>query len=235
MPLSSPPKPSLVDLWLSAEKPRERLLKNGGRQLTSVELIAVCLGCGGPGEDVLSRAQRLLLEFGSVDALLAAPPARLLSCHGLGTAKVALLKAVHELAMRREELHLTQPQALTDVTAVSRYLRRRIGFAEREVFGCLYLDTRHRPICWEELFMGSLNRAHVHSREVLKRGIEVNAAALILGHNHPSGVAEPSQADLNLTRELKDLLARVDITVLDHIVVTSDACVSMASRGLLVG
>jgi len=130
---------------------------------------------------------------------------------------------------------LAKPQALTDATAVARYIRRRIGHKEREVFGCLFLDTRHRPIRWEELFRGSLNRAHVHTREVLRRGIELNAAALIIGHNHPSGVAEPSHADLSLTRELKDLLARVDIVLLDHIVVATGGAVSLASRGLLGG
>jgi DNA repair protein RadC len=116
---------------------------------------------------------------------------------------------------------------------VARYIRRRIGHCQREVFGCLFLDTRHRPICWEILFQGTLNRAHVHSREILKRAMELNAAALVLGHNHPSGIAEPSAADLTLTRELKDLLARVDVAVLDHIVAAPRAAVSMASRGLL--
>jgi len=221
------------DKWCDAERPRERLLQAGAQHLSVAELVALCLGSGVRGEDAHAVAQRLLNQFGGIDALLAASPERLLACYGLGLAKVALLKAIHELTVRHSFASLELPGALTDAHAVGRYIRRRIGHLEREVFGCLFLDTRHRPLRWEELFFGSVNRAHVHSREVLKRGIELNAAALVLGHNHPSGIAEPSAADLNLTRELKDLLARVDIIVLDHIIVSPLGWVSLASRGLL--
>jgi len=219
--------------WQNDERPRERLLRAGAQHLSLAELIAVCLGTGAVGEDAFALARRLLDEFGGLNALLAAAPERLLACYGLGAAKVAVLKSVHELTVRHAYEQLSKPPALTDVNAVSRYIRRRIGHREREVFGCLFLDTRHRPLCWEELFLGSVNRAHVHCREVLKRGIELNAAALILGHNHPSGIAEPSSADLSLTRELTDLLARVDIVVLDHIIVAPGDAVSLAARGLL--
>jgi DNA repair protein RadC len=219
--------------WQNDERPRERLMQAGAQHLSSAELLAVCLGTGVAGEDAYALARRLIDEFGGLTALLAAAPERLLTCYGLGVAKVAVLKSVHEITVRQDFERLCMPRGLTDVDAVSRYIRRRIGHREREVFGCLFLDTRHRPLCWEDMFLGSVNRAHVHSREVLKRGIELNAAALIIGHNHPSGVAEPSGADLSLTRELKDLLARVDIIVLDHIIVAPGASVSLASRGLL--
>lgn len=217
------------------ERPRERLLRNGAQHLSSTDLIAVCFGSGVAGESAQQLAERLIRHFGSPLALLAASTEKLLACHGLGHARVAQLKAVHELACRNDEYALVKADPLQDVAAVSRYIRRRIGHRERETFACLFLDTRYRPISWEELFWGSVNRAHVHPREVLKRGIELNAAALVLAHNHPSGVAEPSQADLQLTRELKDLLRRVDIEVIDHVIVSPHTSVSLAARGLLGG
>lgn len=219
-----------LDLHL---QPRERLLHGGAQRLLDSDLLALCLGSGTSNESVLPMAERLLRQFGGLDALLGAPEHRLLACHGLGKAKVALLKAVNEIMRRQEEAELAKPAALTDTGVVLRYVRRQIGHQERELFGCLYLDTRHRPIRWEILFMGSINRAHVHAREVLKRGLELNAAAVILAHNHPSGSAEPSSADVQLTLELKKFLHYVDIAVLDHLVVTAHTGVSLAARGLL--
>jgi DNA repair protein RadC len=179
-------------------------------------------------------SHRLLQQFGGLEGLLAAPSEILLDCHGLGVAKAALLKAVYELMKRSDETQLAQPQPLSDANVVARYVRRRIAHCRREVFGCLFMDTRHRPISWEILFTGTLNRAHVYSREILKRGIDLDAAAIVLAHNHPSGVAEPSHADIALTRELRDLLARIDIVVLDHIIVApGSSAVSLATRGLM--
>ncbi|XOV83761.1 MAG: DNA repair protein RadC [bacterium] len=215
------------------EQPRERLLNSGAQTLSSTDLIALCLGSGVAGESAQQLAQRLIQQFGGPLALLAASTEKLLACHGVGQARAAQLKAVYELACRNDEQVLIQADPLQDVHTVSRYVRRRIGYRERETFACLFLDTRYRPICWEELFLGSVNRAHVHPREVLKRGIELNAAAVVLAHNHPSGIAEPSQADLQLTRELKDLLRRIDIEVIDHIIVSATTSVSLAARGLL--
>ena len=235
MSMTTSPKPCTYT-WHRSEQPRQRLLQCGAEQLLAKELVALCLGSGVRGEDALSIAARLLEQFGSISALIGASSERLLTCHGLGAAKVATLKAVHEIACRVDEEQLAKAPALNDVDAVTRYIRRRIGHREREIFGCLFLDTRYRLLRWEELFLGSLNRAHVHSREILKRSMELNAAALVLGHNHPSGVPEPSQADINLTLELKDLLARIDIAVLDHIIVTpSGGGVSLANRGLMGG
>jgi DNA repair protein RadC len=182
---------------------------------------------------VLSIAHDLLARFGSVEALLAADATTLMSCHGVGPAKAALLKAVHELTMRHAEERFTDGSTFTDVNEVSKYLQRRIGHSERELFGCMFLDTRHRLLAWDVLFAGSINRTHVHAREVLKRALQLNSAAIVLAHNHPSGIAEPSQADLLLTRDLTDLMARVDIRIIDHIIVTGGHTVSFAARGLL--
>lgn len=231
---------------LQAERPGDRLLINGAASLSTAELLALCLGggvpgSGVPGEDAIVLARRLLTQFGNLDNLLAAAPQSLLSCRGLGKARVARLKAVRELACRDDEIKLAMSSAMsdavtdamTDAMTVVRYVRRRIGYCQREVFGCLFLDARHRPIRWEILFKGTVNRAHVHSREILKRALELNAAAMVLGHNHPSGVAEPSTADIALTRELRDLLMRIDIVLLDHIIVAQGHGVSLANRGLM--
>jgi DNA repair protein RadC len=221
----------------AVDLPRERLLLRGAEALSTAELLAVCLGTGAPGEDALTLARRLLDQFAGVEALLAAPVSRLLSCRGLGLAKVARLKALLELSLRESEDLLTtrgfNAEAYTDSQMVCRYIRRRIGHGERETFGCMFLNARHRLLRWEVLFQGSIDRAHVHAREVLKRAMELNAAALVFGHNHPSGVAEPSQADVLLTRELRELLARVDINLLDHVVVAPNDTISFAARGLL--
>ena len=222
-----------MQAWNPDDRPRERLLRVGAQNLSTSELLAICLGSGRAGENALAMSCRLLCEFGGLDGLLSAPAERLLTCAGLGSARVALLKALHELRILHSEMALRRAASFNDAQSVSRFLQRRMGHHEREVFACLFLDSRHCLIRFEELFYGSVNRAHVHSREVLKRGIELNAAAVILAHNHPSGVAEPSSADLHLTRELIDLLARVDIAVLDHVVVARSASVSMANRGII--
>ncbi len=219
--------------WCLSERPRERLLARGAAGLSDAELIAVCLGSGAAGENAVVLARRLLAEYGSLGALLHASPHRLLRSRGLGVARVARLKAVLELQTRQAEAALSARLSVTDVTGAARYVRHKIGYREREVFGCLYLDSRHRLLRWEELFLGSINRAHVHAREVLRKGMELNAAAVVLAHNHPSGVAEPSQADIGLTQELKALLEHVDIRLLDHLIVAGPAWVSLATRGLL--
>lgn len=222
------------------EQPRERLLKLGAGYLTTTELLAVCFGSGQRGEDVMAFARRLLLQFGSLDGLLQAPVHELLAARGLGPARVALLKALHELTLRDCEAGLEVLDSATkellqmsDSSVVGRYLQRRLGHAQNETFACLYLDTRHRLLAYEAPFMGSINRAYVFPRTLLRRSLELNAAAVIFAHNHPSGVAEPSQADIALTHDLCDLFAKLDIKVLDHFVVAARQTVSMASRGLL--
>ncbi len=220
--------------WSKRYRPRERLLLDGAVHLSAAELLGVCIGSGRPGADAVWLGQHLLNTFGDVRSVLAAEPRELLAVPGLGAATVARFKAIHELQCRSAEDEIRDEGfSFSDVSTVSEYLQRRLGHFEREVFGCLFLDTRYRLLGFEPLFLGSVNRTHVHAREVLKRGLSLNSAALILAHNHPSGNAEPSHADLKITRELKDLLARVDIQVLDHIVVARDTWVSLAARGLL--
>ncbi len=178
-------------------------------------------------------AQELLTVFGGLRGLLDAPAGRIARVTGVGPAKAATLAAVIELAARYEAAALRRNAALTDTAAVKRYVQLELGGAQREVFAVLFLDSRHRLLAFERLFLGSIDRAHVHPREVLKQCLERNAAAVVLAHNHPSGVAEPSAADLALTDELKQLLQRIDVRLLDHIVVGRSAAVSFAERGLM--
>ena len=225
---------SRITQWHGDQKPRERLLQRGAEHLSAAELLAVCFGSGLAGENAVMMASRLLQRFGGIDGLLQAPMQELRACRGIGNSRVALVKAIHQITLRHaEERFNQQRESMSDVAAVSRYLQRRLGHEGHEQFACLYLDTRHRLIAYEVPFRGSINRAYVFPRPILKRCLELNAAAVILAHNHPSGVAEPSQADISLTRDLVDLLAKLDIKVLDHIVVAAQQTVSLAKRGLL--
>lgn len=242
-----------VRLWRKSEQPRTRILSGRAEALTLAELLGICMGSGSVGESAVMLCTRLLSKFGDLDGLLQASTGELLATHGLGEAKVAQLKALHELALRySEEKFRSEPlrvpghgtastastetsERMTDLAAVSRFLQRKLAVSHQEVFGCLYLDTRHRLIEFEALFKGSINRAHVYPRELIKRCIDLNAAAVILTHNHPSGIAEPSQADVAITRTLVTALQHIDVRVLDHIVVANAQTVSLASRGLLPG
>lgn len=217
----------------NAERPRERLLRSGPNALSDAELLAVCLGTGDSRRDALALARHLLETFGGARGLLNAPVPRLIRTRGLGPARIALLKAALTLGERQAQAGIAHRPLLGDTHSVRRYLQHKIGGLEREVFGCLFLDTRHRLIGFEALFFGSVDRASVHPREVLKRALEHNAAALVLAHNHPSGHPEPSPSDLRLTEELVTLLRQIDVRVIDHVVVGHGATVSMAERGLL--
>ncbi len=217
---------------LNSDQPRERVLRGAGSQVSAAELLAVVLGSGPPGESALALASRMLADFGGLDGVLQASVQRLLCVRGLGQAKVAKLKALHALTVRQAEDEL-RSQPMRDAGSVSRYFQRQLGHRSREIFAVAFLDARHHLLQFEELFSGSIDRAHVHPRELLRRGLELNAAAVILAHNHPSRVAEPSQADLHLTAELVELLHKVDIRVLDHFVIARSDWVSLASRGLM--
>ena len=223
----------VITAWQEDERPRERLFRHGPENLSTAELLALCLVSGSPGEDAVRMSRRLLEEFGGIGPLLGAPVGALMKFRGVGLAKAAQIKAIHELMARDLEADLVKGLRFNDQQSVSRYLRKRIGNSPSEVFACLYLNSKHELLSFDVLFNGSIDRAHVHPREVLLRGIELNAAALILAHNHPSGVAEPSQADIFLTKELADLLKQVDIRVLDHFVVCARNTVSLAARGLI--
>ena len=213
--------------------PRERILARGAEAVTDVELLAVYLGTGCSGLPVMDLAGRLLNRFGSVWAVLEASPAALLAEPGLGPAKVAAIKAVVGLLERHQVHELTTRPVFNSSEVVRGYLRGKLARARREIFACLFLDSRHRLITYEALFQGTVDRASVYPREVLRRALELNAAAVILAHNHPSGVAEPSPSDIALTDSLRHLLSQIDVRVIDHLVVGRGAEVSFAERGLI--
>lgn len=219
--------------WPMAERPREKLLNQGAAALSDAELLAIFLRTGLPGLSAVDLARQLLSAFGSLRALVQAEQAEFCLHAGLGPAKFAQLQAVMEMGRRHLFEDLKRGNALTSPGAVRNYLRSRMAHLPHEVFACLFLDNQHRVITFEELFRGTLDSASVYPREVVKRALACNAAALILTHNHPSGVAEPSQADQMLTRRLKEALALVDIRVLDHLVIGDGEPVSFAERGLL--
>jgi DNA repair protein RadC len=222
-----------INDWPSAERPREKLLARGPQALSDAELLAIFLRTGIRGKTAVDLARELLADFKGLRGLFAAERDRLYAAKGLGPAKYAQLQAVLEMARRHLGEALQRGLPLTDPAATRRYLISRLRDLPQEVFCCLYLDNRHRVIAFEELFNGTLDGASVHPREVLRKALAHNAAALIFAHNHPSGVAEPSDTDRRLTQRLKDALALVDIRVLDHFVVGDGEAVSFAERGLL--
>ncbi|MGH8707827.1 MAG: RadC family protein [Burkholderiales bacterium] len=219
--------------WPPQERPRERLLAQGAGRLTDAELIAVCLRSGVRGKSAVDLAREVIGTFGGLAALLGAGVAELRRVKGLGVAKAAQLAAILELARRALREELRAGSALTAPGAVRDYLRLALGTRAHEVFVCLYLDAQHRVIGTEELFRGSLTQTSVYPREVVKSALAANAAAVIFAHNHPSGVAQPSQADELLTRQLREALALVDIRVLDHFIIAGNQALSFAERGLL--
>lgn len=219
--------------WPLAERPREKLLQHGPAALSDAELLAIFLRTGVRGKTAVDLARELLNGFGGLRALLEADLARFCAEAGLGTAKFAQLQAVLEMGRRHLRATLQRGDALANPADTRAYLSTRLRGYGHEVFACLFLDTRHRVIQYEELFHGTLDGTSVHPREVLKRALAHNAAALILAHNHPSGIAEPSRADEQLTHRLREALGLVDIRVLDHVVVGDGTCVSFAERGLL--
>jgi len=221
--------------WPSRERPRERLLAHGSAALADAELLAVLLRTGTRGADAvaMARARELLVEFGSIGALLAATPERALKIRGLGHAKYCQIAAAAELARRALLEALTRAEGLASPDQAADYLRAKLSHLPREVFAVMFLDTRHRIIAFEEMFFGTLDGAIVHPREVVRRALAHGAAAVIVAHNHPSGVAEPSAADRHLTRQLSQALGLVDVRLLDHFIVGDGAPTSLAQLGML--
>jgi DNA repair protein RadC len=219
--------------WPEDERPREKLLKHGPATLSDAELLAIFLRTGVAGKSAVDLARELLAGFGGLRPLLNASRMEFCARPGLGDAKYAQLQAVLEMARRHLRESLVRGDAFTSPEAVRGYLAARLRDQPREVFLVLFLDNRHRLIAAEELFLGTLGEAAVHPREVVRRAMHHNAAALIVAHNHPSGVAEPSRADATLTLRLRDALALVDVRLLDHFVVGDGETVSLAERGLL--
>lgn len=219
--------------WPEHERPRERLLRAGAAQLSDAELLAIFIGTGGRGIDAVARGRLLLKKYGSLRSLLEQPSALLAQEPGLGPAIISRLKAALELGTRHLAAELERGAALTDPRRAGEYFSRRLRGLDHEVFACLFLDTRHRALAFEELFRGTLDAAEVHPREVVRRALAHNAAAVILGHNHPSGVAEPSAADRAITHKLREALGLIGVRVLDHFVVGDGAACSLAERGWL--
>jgi len=219
--------------WPRGERPREKLLEKGAGALSDAELLAILLRTGTSGRSALDIAREALQSFGSLRQLIAADRARFCEAAGLGPARYAELQAAAEISRRQLSQSLQAGPLLASPKATRDFLAARLRDLEHEVFCCLYLDKRHRLIHFEELFRGTIDGASVHPREVVKLALQRNAAAVIVAHNHPSGIAEPSRADELITQRVKEALALVDIRLLDHIIVGEGVSVSLAERGLM--
>jgi DNA repair protein RadC len=215
------------------QRPREKLLARGAAALADAELLAVLLRTGYKGLGVVDMAAQVVARFGGFAGLLAADAAALKGVKGLGPAKRAELLAVLEIARRALAQQLQTVAVFDNPKAVKDYVGLHLGGRGNEVFCVLFLDSQHRLLALEDLFQGTLAHTSVHPREVVKRALALNAGAVILAHNHPSGLAEPSRADEFLTQTLKSALALVDVRVLDHLVVGRGVVTSFAERGLL--
>ncbi len=218
--------------WPAEERPREKLLIRGPEVLSDAELLAVFFGTGLPGRNAIDLGRELLARHGGLRGLLSLPTSDLVKQAGVGPARTARLVAALELATRHLAAGLDRPGAITHPRHAGEYFRARLRDRPREVFACLFVDTRHRPIAMEELFQGTLDSSEVHPREVVKRALAHNAAAVVFAHNHPSGVAEPSASDRTLTQALREALKLVGVRVLDHFVI-GDEVTSFAERGWL--
>jgi len=213
--------------------PRSKLLNEGAASLSEIELLAVLLQAGWRPEPALDLSRRLLARFGSLRKLLHAERRTLTAEGGVGEARLAILQALPELARRYFEETLPIGEAIRSPADTETFLMARLRDRPHEVFCCLYLDNRHRVLRFEELFRGTIDGTCVYPREVVKQALAVNAAAIILAHNHPSGVAEPSRADERITRRIKSALELVDIRLLDHLIIGDGISTSLASRGML--
>lgn len=218
-------------LSAQAERPRERLLAHGAQVLTTPELLAIILRTGPRGTDAIDLSRSLINRFKGLRGLLSADAEALLKVPGIGPAKTCELLAINELNRRALAEALHSGEVLDQPQRVKHFCTAMLGHLRIEHCMALYLDSQYRLIATEELARGTLTQASIYPREVVRAGLRHHAAALILAHNHPSGVAEPSQADLALTRHLKHALALVDIRLLDHLIVTAQSAVSLAERG----
>ncbi len=219
--------------WPSSERPREKLLQRGAQSLSDAELLAIFLRTGTAGKTAVDLARELIARYDGLRPLLQADFDTFCSAPGLGLAKYSQLQAILEMSRRHLRETLQRGALLESPQQTRDYLTSELRDYEQEVFSCLFLDNRHRVLQFEKLFFGTINSATVHPREVVKKALKHNAAAVILSHNHPSGVAEPSQADISITKHLKEALALVDIRVLDHFIIGDGESVSLAERGLV--
>ncbi|HJP05162.1 MAG: DNA repair protein RadC [Gammaproteobacteria bacterium] len=224
---------SRMNDWPVANRPREKLLREGGTCLSDAELLAVLLGQGTPGFSAVELAQLLINRFGGMRGTLNAAQAELADIPGIGAAKTAVLFAARECSKRFLSERLKPGTTIGSPTDSCDFLLASLRDRPHEVFCCLFLDNRHRVLAFDELFRGTIDAAAVYPREIVKQALARNAAAVILAHNHPSGVAEPSQSDQLITRRVRDALELVDVRLLDHFVIGDNCCVSLASHGML--
>ncbi|MCT8952759.1 DNA repair protein RadC [Pseudomonas lundensis] len=217
--------------WPAAERPREKLLEQGSASLSDAELLAIFLRTGVTGKSAVDLARHLLAEFGSLRALLEADLGSFSRQLGLGPAKFSQLQAVLEMGRRHLAERLRRDSALESPQAVRDYLKSLLRHEHHEVFGCLFMDSKHRMLAFEVLFRGSIDSASVYPRQVVKRALAYNAAAVIFCHNHPSGVPEPSEADRTLTQRLTEALDLIEVRVLDHFIVGDGEPLSMVEHG----
>jgi len=216
--------------WPIEDRPREKLIERGPKALSDAELLAICLGSGVRGQSAVALGRELLLQAGGLRSLLTTPIPRL---QGLGMAKTTRVRAALELARRclGEDLRHTSP--LRDPADTVEFLHAQLSNYLIEVFACVFLDNRNRVVGFEELFRGTVDRSCVYPREVVRACLRYNAAAVILAHNHPSGVAEPSESDQLITDDLRRALGLVGVRVLDHFIIGTGSTVSLAQRGLM--
>lgn len=222
-----------MSTWPTSERPREKLINLGPEALSDAELLAIFLRTGRPGASALDMARELISHFGSLKALMDASFDQFCAFSGMGSAKYAQLHASLEMSKRYFLGQMQAQDVVRNPDDCRRYVRLALKGKVQEVFACLFLNSQNHIISFDELFYGTLDSAVVYPREVVRRALEKGAAAVILCHNHPSGVAEPSQADEAITRRLSDALALVDIKVLDHLVVAGNHVESFAERGLI--
>ncbi len=223
---------SILD-WPEGERPRGKLLSVGADALSDAELLAIFLRTGVKGCSAVDLAAELLRHFGSLSDLFAATEAEFCQARGLGQAKYVQLQAVLEMARRYYQSDVTQRPVLSNSESAKRLLQSKMQDYEQEVFSCLFLNTQHQLLEYEEMFKGTINKAPVYPREIAKRALNHNAAAVILAHNHPSGLAEPSRSDEMITEDICKALALLDVNVLDHFIVGRSSVFSFAQHGLL--
>ena len=219
--------------WAVGEGPRDKLLERGENALSDAELLAVLLHTGHRNCSALGLARKLIAQFGGLAEVMRADRASLVACPGVGPAKYAQLRVALELARRQAMQDIGRSDVLSSPQETRRFLQYHLGSREREVFSCIFLDSQHRILRCEDLFLGTLDGAAVYPREVAVRALQYSAAAVIFAHNHPSGVAEPSSADRRITERLCAALGLLDIRVLDHIIVGRGREFSFAEEGLL--
>jgi DNA repair protein RadC len=217
--------------WPVNERPREKLLQKGANSLSDSELLAIFLRTGTRGKNVIELSREIISQFGSLKSLFSASEKEFCSIKGLGTAKYVQLQACLEMSQRHMEEQITQQDVMKNPAQVKQYVQSRLVSKPNEVFAAIFLDNQHHVLAYEELFFGTINASSVHPRVVIQRCLFHNAAAVIIAHNHPSGVSEPSISDIDITKTLKTALALVDVRLLDHLIVAAHQVSSLAEKG----